>query len=271
MTTPVPDVRAVLCDPRFIVPPAPADGAAPLGTMRWLRRTVPRFSNGAVHVRRRALAEGELRLLDPARLRAGARSLTRQVTRDAAPYVPVAVLGAALGARGGSGGVAEFAGFAGFAEVVAATRAVAAAYRPGAAPEVMARADEGVRTLVGLLPDDEPEAVANRIGLLVQTCDATAALITNALAARPSQSGQGADELVAETLRLDPPVRGTQRVAAAGATLHGRPVAEGTEVPLDLAAADAPFGHGIRPCPGSLHAVALACGVLDVLLEETSS
>ncbi|MBT2508229.1 hypothetical protein J7I98_20525 [Streptomyces sp. ISL-98] len=265
MTTPVPDVRAVLCDPRFIVPPAPADGAAPLGTMRWLRRTVPRFSNGAVHLRRRALAEGELRLLDPARLRAEGRSLTRQVTRDAAPYVPVAVLGAALGARGGSDKVAAFA------EVVAATRVVAAAYRPGAAPEAMARADEGVQTLVGLLPDGEPEALANRIGLLVQTCDATAALITNALAARSSQSGQSADELVAEILRLDPPVRGTQRVAAAGATLHGRPVAEGTEVPLGLAAADAPFGHGIRPCPGSLHAVALACGVLDVLLEETPS
>ncbi len=258
----------MLCDPRFIVPPATADGAAPMGTMRWLRRTVPRFSNGAVHVRRRALTEGELRLLDPARLRAGARSLTRQVTRDAAPYVPVAVLGAALGARGGSDEVDEVDAFA---EVVAATRVVAAAYRPGAAPGAMAQADEGVRTLVVLLPDGEPEAVANRIGLLVQTCDATAALITNALAARPSQSGQGADELVAETLRLDPPVRGTQRVAAAGATLHGRPVAEGTEVPLDLAAADAPFGHGMRPCPGSLHAVALACGVLDVLLEETSS
>ncbi|MBT2399689.1 hypothetical protein [Streptomyces sp. ISL-100] len=256
MTTPTPDARAVLRDPRFLVPEAPAGGAPE--TMRWLRGAVARFSNGEVHARRRALAEGELGRLDPHRLRESARILTRHAASpDAAPYIPVAVLGTALGAH---------------ADVVPATRAVAAAYRPGAAPEVMARADEGVRTLVGLLPDDEPERVANRIGLLVQTCDATAALIVSALeAGARQQTTLPTDELVAETLRLAPPVRGTQRVAAAGAALHGRSVPEGTDVPLDLASADAPFGHGIRPCPGSRHALALACGVLDVLLEETNS
>ncbi|MGX1881909.1 hypothetical protein [Streptomyces sp. NPDC055287] len=256
MTTPAPDTRAVLSDPRFLVPEAPSGGAP--GTMRWLRGAVARFSNGSVHARRRALAEGELGRLDPRRLREAAAVLTRRTAApDEAPFVPVAVLGASLGARG---------------EVVAATRAVAAAYRPGATPELMARADEGVRTLVGLLPDGEPESVANRIGLLVQTCDATAALIVKALAlSADRRPGRAVDDLVADTLRLSPPVPGTRRVAAAGAALHGRPLPEGTEVPLDLASADAPFGHGIRPCPGSRHALALACGVLDVLLEETTA
>ncbi|OEJ27652.1 hypothetical protein AR457_27515 [Streptomyces agglomeratus] len=255
MTTSTPDARAVLRDPRFLVPRAPSGGAP--GTMRWLRASVARFSNGAAHTRRRALAEGELARLDPAALREAARVLTRTAAPDAAPYVPVAVLGAALGARG---------------EVVAATRAVAAAYQPGAAPELTARADQGVRTLAGLLPDGGPESVANRIGLLVQTCDATAALIVNALArAAERRTGLPVDDLVADTLRLAPPVRRTRRVAAAGAALDGRPVPKGSDVPVDLASADAPFGHGIRPCPGSRHALALACGVLDVLLEDNRS
>ncbi|MGW7054811.1 hypothetical protein [Streptomyces sp. NPDC054887] len=255
MTTPVPDARALLGDPRFLVPPAPAGGAP--GTMRWLRGAVPRFSNGATHARRRVLAEGELRRLDPGRLRAAARTATRRAASPAAaPFVPVAVLGTALGARG---------------DVVAATRA-AAAYRPGAAPESTARADEGVRTLVALLPDGEPESVANRIGLLVQTCDATAALITGALerAARDGTPGS-VEELLAVTLAHSPPVRATLRVAGAGAAIGGRPVPEGTEVPVDLESARAPFGHGVRPCPGSRHALALACGVLDVLLKGPAS
>ncbi|GHA89709.1 hypothetical protein GCM10010346_10210 [Streptomyces chryseus] len=254
--TPTPDARALLCDPRFLVPQAPSGGAP--GSMRWLRGAVPRFSNGPTHARRRALAEAELRRLDPSRLREAARTATRAAASpDAAPHVPVAVLGAALGARG---------------DVVPATRAVAAAYRPGASPELTARADEGVRTLMGLLPDGEAESVANRIGLLVQTCDATAALITGALERAATGRPPGSvEELLTDTLRLSPPVRGTQRVAGPEAALNGRPVPEGSEVPLDLAAAGAPFGHGVRPCPGSRHALALACGVLDVLPEEKAS
>ncbi|WP_345042750.1 hypothetical protein [Streptomyces sannanensis] len=240
--------RAVLEDPRFLVPEAPAGGAAP-GTMRWLRQSVARFGNGAVHRRRRALAEAELARLDETVLRDRARELARTTAPDLAPYVPVAVLAEALGARG---------------EIVPAVRAVAAAYQPGASDTAMARADDGVATLMAGLPEGEPETVANLIGLLVQTCDATAALIVNAR----RQGGSSAEEATALALRHDPPVRATRRTAARGAVLDGCPVAEGTEVPVDLTGGLA-FGHGIRPCPGSRCALALAHGVLDVLLEES--
>jgi hypothetical protein len=80
------------------------------------------------------------------------------------PYVPVAVLAAALGVPAPH-----------VAEAVAATRVVAAAYHPHTShPD----ADAALARLLELLPGDgDPEIVAARVAILVQACEATAGLV----------------------------------------------------------------------------------------------
>ena len=99
-------------------------------------------------------------------------------------------------------------------------RTVAAAYHPGTdAPG----ADEALRRVLDALPEDDEETTAQRVAILVQACEATAALIRG------------------DTL----PVKTTKRVDADGHTvlvsLEGRP-----------------FGEGPRRCPGERHARAFA-------------
>ena len=189
----------------YPVPPPGPPG--PFGTMAWLRATVSRFAEGESHARRRALVEARLAALDPAELRAAA------ATHEGVPraYVPVAVLAAATGADG---------------DVVDDVRTVAAAYQPGTdAPG----ADEALRRLLERLPAGDEEAVAQHVALLVQACEATAALI------------RGDDPPVPSTKRLDP---------------------DGNVIVVDLTGR--PFGEGRRACPAREHALALAEGVNDV-------
>ncbi|MEU8799956.1 cytochrome P450 [Spirillospora sp. NPDC048819] len=143
--------------------------------------------------------------------------------------------------------------------------------------------------VVGPGPD---ERVAGRIAVLVQACEATAALIRATLpyARRPESRGRPAGRVVAETLRFDPPVPVMRRVAAEGARLNGRAIPRGTAVTLDLRAANRDpdvfeepgrfdpdrrehphltFGAGRRPCPGGGHALELAAGVVEAVLHAT--
>jgi cytochrome P450 len=261
----------VLGDPGYAVPD-PGSGAAP-GTMRWLRQSVARFSEGADHVRRRALAVDLLRPVDPGRLRAEARDQANAVIDAAAgrPFdvmtqvarrVPGRVLAAALGAADPE-------------QVAGLLAPVAAVYQPG--PADPATADASVARLAALLgrpgeageggPPDE--RVAARIGLLIQAYDATAGLIGNAVAAglrAPGRRTPGrepadtlAEVLVERTLRADPPVLVTRRVAP-----------DGTTVTLDLTSGGPggllEFGWGRHACPGAEHARALAEGVIEPLL-----
>ncbi|MCA2190520.1 cytochrome P450 [Nonomuraea cavernae] len=133
--------------------------------------------------------------------------------------------------------------------------------------------------------------------LLLQAHAATEGLIRNALAHasagnratghpggdhrhQESASGptdRGVDGLLHETLRHDPPLQVTRRIDRV----------TGDEVVIDLVAANRDpgvfadpgrfdgsrgptphltFGAGVRPCPGSAHAFALAAGVLDARL-----
>ncbi len=231
--------------------PVPDPGPpGPYATMAWLRATVSRFANGETHARRRALVEARLATLDPDELAAAARAAVERdadghaaaahASRPAAtpehgaahasrpgagaspgpaaaardgfagvprPYLPVAVLAAATGVADPSA-------------AVAATRVVAAAYHPGTdAPG----ADDALAALLGLLPADEPEALAQHVALLVQACEATAGLVRG-------------DDL---------PVKITKRVTP-----------DGTIVGVDLTGR--PFGDGPRRCPGERHARALA-------------
>jgi cytochrome P450 len=215
------EVQAVIADPRF-VPPPPAPAGEP-GTMTWLRAMVARFSGGETHARRRALVEAELARIDPDTLRAKAAAEST-VERQ---YVPVAVLARELGITD-------------VETAVAAVREVAAAYQG----VYDTPPDAAVATLVGMLEPTETteptdsEVTANRIGILVQACDATAAMIS-----RPAAS----------------PVQFTRRQALVDVEIGGRTIPAGTVVQLRISSF--PFGGDARPCPGRAHAVALAQGV----------
>lgn len=272
-------VRAVLSDPGFVVPAPPEvpNRAASTPSLAWLRMRATRFSSGCDHRRRRALASALLSGLAPSDLRKEAEARARSAEPDQAPYAPVAVLCAALG-------VTE----ADVPEAVSAVRDVAAAYFPGTEEGREERADAGVRTLVHLLPDSAPEEAAQRVCLLVQTCDATAGLIRAVL----DRGGEHeAWALLTEALRLSPPAPVMKRTPLGDTEVGGVPVAKGALVLLDLAAANRDpdvytepdrfvperysgdgggpgeppplsFGAGERPCPGSDHALAMATGVL---------
>lgn len=244
-------VRAILDDPGYIVPPAPAVAADETGTLGWLRAHVARFSDGEVHAGRRALAESELAGLDPAALRAAAAERTRAelAAAGSAPVdamslarrVPVAVLAAGLGLTGDT--------------LDAATGAVVASASGYPNPDQAGPyADVSVGFLAGAVgPAGNPEALANRIGLMMQASDATAGLIGNALIAAFTDETQDVDEVIAATLRDDPPVLRTRRLSP-----------EGEVVTLDISGCT--FGAGRRPCPGADQATALAAGVLDAIL-----
>ncbi|MEU4604463.1 hypothetical protein AB0F43_15895 [Kribbella sp. NPDC023972] len=192
----------MLTDPNYRVPTTPyaASGIA------WLRASVARFSNGSTHQRRRALAVAELAAIDPDALRA-------------------------LALQRGTGPVEVLAEALGMPSTVAEDIAVIArCYQPHTA--VTAAADQAVDRVVHTLGDYD-ERTANRIALLVQACDATAALVAHTLAGR-----------------TDPPVPKTRRVAPDGAIVE-----------IDLT--DQPFGTGAHACPGRLHALALADGLVQ--------
>jgi cytochrome P450 len=272
------EVRAVLADPRFAVPPVPADGGA-VGAA-WLRAQVARFSTGPVHERRRAQAVAELDHISPATLHRSAAERAAAVLSDAAGRpadlmaeaartVPVGVLAEALGVT---------------APVTDAVALVAKGYHPGT--DAGPAADEAVAYLVDVCGGRPDEATAARIGLLVQACDATAGLIGNAVLAMHRLRIRGpVHAILAETLRHDPPVRTIRRVSVVPSRIGRIDVAAGSLVLLDLAAANRDpavfsdpdsfdparpeqdrhltLGAGLRPCPGRDHAFAIAAGVLE--------
>ncbi|MEU7003139.1 cytochrome P450 [Nonomuraea sp. NPDC046570] len=270
------EARAVLADPSHIPPPVRQD--APYATLGWLRAQVSRFASGEIHAERRRLAVRHLDGLDPARLRAAAAERTRELVGELgeAPVflvrervveagIQTAVLGAALG-------VAEAA------DLVRVVDVVSTGYLSGDGGPAQDAAVAALLTLVG--GTDTADAVA-RAALLLQGHASTAGLVRNALAGADRLGpGEPVEGLLHETLRHDPPLAATRRVAVGGA---------GEVVELDLVAANRDpavfpeperfdtgrgaspyltFGHGVRPCPGSAHAFAIAAGVVETVLQE---
>ena len=182
----------------------------PAPTVAWLRAMVARFSSGPDHQRRRALAVAELAKIDPAEL----RRLAAETSCSGAE-----VLAGAMGIDAGDA-VAE----------------VARAYHPHTLADEAA--DRAVARLVDAFGGVTDELTAARISLLVQSCDATTALVAKA---RNHTS-------LAETLRDDPPLRSTRRVR------------DGEVIMVSLDGR--PFGAGTHECPGQEHAIALAEGIL---------
>ncbi|WP_436838808.1 hypothetical protein [Nonomuraea cavernae] len=297
---------AILSDPRYVPPPV-RRGAAPY-TLGWLRERVSRFSSGQVHAeRRRALVE-RLAAVDPAALRRAARDAT--LARGGSwEGVPTAVLAAALGVPVPVPLVeAVAAGYLSGEESPAADAAVASLLSllttdHHAADLHAAGAADAAD--VSDVSDDSDQHYGDGVAvltILLQAHAATEGLIRNALAHASAGSGApehdhrgnhrrqepasgpvdwGVGGLLHETLRHDPPLQVTRRVDRV----------TGDEVVIDLVAANRDpgvfadpgrfdgsrgptphltFGAGVRPCPGSAHALALAAGVLDVRLRASS-
>ncbi|WP_188190833.1 cytochrome P450 [Nonomuraea sp. SYSU D8015] len=242
------EALAVLADTRYVPPPVRQDGRE--GTLAWLRAHVSRFSTGDTHAERRRLVVERLAALDAAELRAAARARTLERGGDWRG-VPTEVLGNALGVKDTGAVAAAAAGYLSGEERPEADAAVA---------ELPAQAD---------LP---------AVTLLLQAHAATEGLIENAL--RHVTPGQDLEALLQETLRHDPPLKVTRRLDTRS----------GDEVTIDLVAANRDpgvfadpdrfdptrhhnphltFGHGVRPCPASAHALALATGVLQALLNSS--
>jgi cytochrome P450 len=242
------DVRAILADPAYVVPSAPH--ASGIGTLAWLRAHVSRFCEGEAHDRRRALAEHEIAGLDPASLRGAAAGLTaaelarRQTSEpfDVMPLarrVPASAIASGLGVPQG--------------DVPGAVDAMLATVSGYLNPDLAGPdADRSVAFLLKTFGPGEPEHLANRIGLLMQACDATAALIGNALIAAFAADGT-IEEVIGRTLVDDPPTLRTRRVSP-----------DGDLVTIDISGCT--FGAGRRPCPGAEQATALAAGVLDAIV-----
>ncbi|MEV6795197.1 cytochrome P450 [Streptomyces sp. NPDC051320] len=252
------EVLAALADPVLV--PLPAAGSGVPGTMAWLRATVARFSSGDAHTRRRALVEADLARLDRAALGAAAASGPDGDTR----LLVVRTLARELGLPDPTA-VAEAIGI------------VARSYFGGDDPD----ADAAVAWLLPRVhpagteahggPDDgADEVAANRIGLLVQACDATSGLIDRAAgavrrAADDDRAGYccstealpnealptealpteilptealPTEALLTEVLRYDPPVRVMRRLAVRDTRIAGTDIAEGDLVTLDIAAAN---------------------------------
>ncbi|WP_194927569.1 hypothetical protein [Catenulispora pinisilvae] len=232
------DIEAALADPRLVpvLVPLPVQ-SGPEGTMAWLRATVARFTHGEVHARRRAFVEAELARVDVDGLRRlAAGTLGDDRTR---------VLRALAGAMG-LDALDDAA--------VEALCTVTDNYFGGDDPA----ADKAVRMLLPLMRTDDPEQAANRIGILIQACDATAALI----AATRDGSGD-----VHTTLRTAPPVQVMRRIAVADLVVELEvgtiEIPEGAPVILEVGPVGLTFGHGPRVCPGRALAVALAEGAVE--------
>jgi cytochrome P450 len=142
-----------------------------------------------------------------------------------------------------------------------------------------------VRTEADAVGWDNADALlANLVGLLSQTYEATAGLIGNAIIALLRQPADedsdvtDAAALVRAVSRYDPSVHNTRRFMARDAMICGAQVHAGQAILLVLAAANRDpagdgrgfgFGHGLHACPGHALACEIATGALEVLLTMT--
>lgn len=227
-----------------------------------LRAAMARFSDGADHRRRRAVAERCLAGIDPAGLRTRAGGLTAKALAPAARIDLMALIARPVPLTA----LAEALGAADAPTAAAATRRLALALAPpaGWAPTDPLRPAAELARLLGLPADLHGDEVANTVALCVQASDATAGLI--GLAVLAAREHDDADAAVDGVLAQGGPVVRTSRWARRDLHLPSRTVPAGHEVVVWLAAAGLPFGAGAHRCPGAEHARALACGVLEAVL-----
>jgi cytochrome P450 len=237
-------------DALFVRPPAERTPSALVGTSAGdVHADLVRWHDGAEHRVRRQRIERFIQTLNIRRLGDRAMAVAAESSdRDAAPFhVPLRVMAEAVGVS------AEDAGRA-----AALAGAVARGMGPGASGDP-GEAVDAVPELLQLVRGDETLDAANRIGLLLQTCDAVADLVRSALT-RPGTTPLGLDQarqLVVTALLDHPPVRVARRFRA-----------DGELVTVDIGGR--PFGAGPHRCPGEELAIELTAGTVAGLRRARS-
>lgn len=301
------EVAAVLAHPDCRVrPPAQPVPPSLAGTAAGdLFGRLVRMNDGAAHAPLKALLVPMLVGIDPDRAAQRSAAIARMLDADedcrtamsgdnvnrwlvTLPVVTVAdLLGLAVaGERGNAAEVAQHvAAYAAAQSPLADGQAVAAGARAAQwLGQWLADAAPGDGPLPALREAAhsagiDPQAVAaNIIGLLVQACEATAALAGSTLlrlGRGASQREAPLDDVVARVAQDDPPVQNTRRFLAADAQLCGHAVKAGDAVLVLLAAASCSgpadgerawtFGHGRHACPGDRLAQALAAATVAAL------
>ncbi|SFG03757.1 Cytochrome P450 [Duganella sp. CF458] len=108
--------------------------------------------------------------------------------------------------------------------------------------------------------------LANLVGLLSQTYEATAGLLGNSLVAiQQGAASVDAGALVAHVMATDPPIINTRRFAAERCAVGGVTVEAGQAILVMLGAAKRGFGHGRHACPGQQLAQQIAAGCIEAL------
>jgi len=108
--------------------------------------------------------------------------------------------------------------------------------------------------------------LANLVGLLSQTYEATAGLLGNSLVAlQQGAASKDANDLVTEVMETDPPIVNTRRFAAERCAVGGVTVESGQVILVMLGQANRGFGHGRHACPGQQLALQIAAGCIEAL------
>ena len=122
--------------------------------------------------------------------------------------------------------------------------------------------------------------LANLVGLLSQTCDATAGLLGNAIVALRAQpelstqlraAPQRWSAMLHEVSRHDPAIHNTRRYTADAVELLGVRIPAGQMILVVLASAaqaESGFGHGRHACPGQSIAQTIATACLQAWADE---
>jgi cytochrome P450 len=171
--------------------------------------------------------------------------------------VPVRVMASLLGFGGGE-----------LEQVAAQVRAFVACLSPLSSAEQIERSHDAARELmsaIGKMEDETTPMLANLVGLMSQTYEATAGLLGNSIIALWRQPDGGAEQIVRETARRDPSIHNTRRFLASDAELGGERLAAGEAILVVLGAAELGFGHGVHRCPGRELAETIALAALEVL------
>lgn len=108
--------------------------------------------------------------------------------------------------------------------------------------------------------------LANLVGLLSQTYEASAGLLGNCLVAIQCGADRSdAAQLAAQVMRTDPPILNTRRFAAERCEVGGVTVEAGQAILVMLGEAQRGFGHGRHACPGQQLALHIAAGCIEAL------